>query len=107
MINEINLNEKRIFNLRRELAKQVWAARSGEMNVAEALENTRDLVALFPEHMIETADHLQHKVMNQVTKKYGKIKTQLRGIDVSDIRVAAVNTRQYLPAIKLPAYMVG
>lgn len=107
MRNEMNPDEKRIFNLRKELAKQIWAARSGEMNVAEALENTRDLVVLCPEHMIEIADRLQHKVMNQITKKYGKIKMERKGFNMSDVRVAAVNTREYLQAVKLPAYMVG
>ena len=107
MRNELSIDEKRIFNFRKELARQVWAARSGQMDMLEALENTRDLVALCPEHIIEIADRLQHKVMNQITKKYGKIKAQSRGIDMSDMRVPSVNTREYLQAVKLPSYMVG
>lgn len=104
---ELNEVEKKTFNLRHELAKQIWNARRGQIDVAEALENTRDLVAMFPDELIEIADKLQHKIMNQVTKTYGKICLQRKGIEANDLKVPAVKTRFYLGAIQLPANMIG
>ena len=96
-----------VYNLRKELARQIWLSRTGEMDVLEALENTRDLVILCPADVLDIADRLQHKILNQITKKYGKVKAAQRGIDMPDVRVGAVKTREYLSAIRLPVNMIG
>ncbi len=107
MTRTMTETEMRAYNLRHELAKQLWNARSGNINVAEALENTRDLVVLMPEDMIGIADRLQHKVLNQITKKYGKICLMRKGLECSDLRVTRVPSRMFLGAVRLPQDMIG
>jgi hypothetical protein len=99
--------EQRIYNLRHELAKQAWNARHGNMDVLSASENTRDLVALFPDDMIEVADRLQHKIMNQLTKIYGRKKLISKGINCCDIAVSRIATRAYLHSVRLSSGMIG
>lgn len=90
-----------IYNLRKELARQFWLARKGKIEILVALENTRDLVAICQKNIIDVADRLQHKVMNQITKKYAKTQLNKKGVSTDDIKVSAVNTRIYCPSIKL------
>lgn len=90
-----------VYNLRKELARQIRLVRKGAINVAEALENTRDLVTYCHDSIIDDADRLQHKIMNQITKQYGKLSLKKRGLEYQEIRTPGVKTRDYLPSIKL------
>lgn len=107
MTELMTIVEKMTYNLRHELARHVWAARKGTLDVFEANENTRDLVALMPSDIMDAADKLQHKVLGQITKKYGKICLTRKGIACDDVRVPKVDTRKYLGSVQLPAGMVG
>jgi hypothetical protein len=107
MTNLMSEAEKKTFNLRKELAKHIWNARRGQINIAETLENTRDLVSLCPNDIIEIADRLQHKIMAQITKIYGKICLQRKGFKVDDLKSPSVKTRFYLNAVRLPQNMIG
>jgi len=99
----MNETEKRIFNLRRELAKHLWAARSLTLDCIAANENTRDLVSMFPNELIKEADLLQHKAMAMVVKVYGKRRLTEKGIANDDVAIPAIKSRTYLPAVKLAA----
>jgi hypothetical protein len=98
---------QKTYNLRKELARQIWNARSGQINIAEALENTRELVSLFPDEIMEIANALQHKIMNQAAKVYGKICLRKKGIDADGVKAPAVKSRFYLGAVMLPENYIG
>lgn len=87
-----------IFNLRKELARQIKLVRIGKINVAEASENTRDLVLCCHPSIMDDADRLQHKIMGQITKQYGKHQLIKSGIECNDIKTPSVKTRSYLPS---------
>ena len=99
--------ETRIFNLRKELARQLWKARKGTLDVFEAYENSRDLVALFPDEYIEIADKLQHDVSKQMTRIFGKIQLARKGLDHSSITKPSLKTRPILKAVRLSPNMIG
>jgi len=99
-INETNVI-KAIYNLRHELARQLWAARHGECDGVETSDNTRTLVTLCHHTIMDRADKLQHAVCIQISITHNRQKLIRRGENVDDIRPHAIRTRDYLPAIKI------
>ena len=98
--------QKRLFNLRKELSRHIWDARHGCIDTLVANENTRDLVALCPDTHIEAADRLQHKVMSQITVIAGRLYLRARGAEVERF-VAPVKTRLIAWQGRMPAGMIG
>lgn len=97
----------RIYNLRKELARQIWAARKSEINLAEANEYSRDLVAVCPDNIIEAANNLHHKIMGQIHLFLGKKYLVHHNIKLKKTKVSAVKTRDYLGTVRLPKNIVG
>jgi hypothetical protein len=63
--------QARMQNLRHELARYIWQARTAKMDLLELDNNLRSLVALCPDKNIELANKLMHDVRNTITKIYG------------------------------------
>lgn len=101
------LSDARIYNLRKELARQLWAARSGNIDVFEASENTRDLVALCPEKIIDSADKLQHAVMNQITMKVGQMIMMKKWGKKIDVKVKRIASRGIWADFKFGEGFIG
>jgi hypothetical protein len=99
--------EGRLFNLRKELARCIWMVRNGAIDVFEVTENTRDLVAMCPEDILEEANKLCHDVMKQITKKYGRYQIEKLGLKVEKFKISAIKPREYTIRIKLPKNFIG
>lgn len=97
----------RIYNLRKELARQLWLARSGNIDTAEASHNIRTLASLCVGKQKEQARLLIHKVMTQITKKYGYDVMVRNNVEIEKPKIYPVKTRDYLQAVRLGKGMIG
>jgi hypothetical protein len=96
----------RSFNLRKELARCLWLARKNTLNILEAQDNCRSLVALCPEPILDLANHLLHAVFNQIQKIYGRHYFKKNGLNHRQ-HIQPIATRSILWLGNIPDGYLG